>query len=263
MKKEFKFTSDGKKVVVINKLNSHETIVQEIFIIDGKETPSGEQFVAKSLHDAPAVSWKESEIKRLEQEYNGRKEFYESEIKKYTNLYRDAYAQLNEKLKFLRGCMNKITLKTFDTLTDFLTNKIKFIVEGGYYPKIIEFKDFRCDYDKQKLKLISLFGNDDGSLCYRLHTYSDGSGGSSSEFYPFTNKKDAVIKLSELLNEKAEKDCICDANITEANKYNIKLNKEKILEYKERKKKEYNDEIVRKQKEIEIYGEKIKEINNL
>ncbi len=42
-------------------------IVQEIFISNGNEIPSGENFVVKSLHDAPAVSWKENDLKKLDQ----------------------------------------------------------------------------------------------------------------------------------------------------------------------------------------------------
>jgi hypothetical protein len=47
MQKEIKFTADGKKVVVIGSLNSQEKIVQEIFVFDGSEIPSGEHFVVK------------------------------------------------------------------------------------------------------------------------------------------------------------------------------------------------------------------------
>jgi len=35
-----KFTTDGKKVVVIGALNTKETIVQEVFVIDGTEFPA-------------------------------------------------------------------------------------------------------------------------------------------------------------------------------------------------------------------------------
>ena len=55
-----KYTTDGKKVVVIGDLNQTEKIVQEIFVTeDGAEIPSGERFVVKSLLDEPAKSWQE------------------------------------------------------------------------------------------------------------------------------------------------------------------------------------------------------------
>lgn len=60
-----KYTTDGKKVKVLGNLNSQEKIVQEIFIVNESEIPSGEHFVVKTLHDAPAVSWKEKNLKRV------------------------------------------------------------------------------------------------------------------------------------------------------------------------------------------------------
>lgn len=69
-----KYTTDGKKVVVLGDLNSNEKIVQEIFITpSGNELPGGENFVVKSLLDEPAKSWKEEEIAKLEKRYNDRK----------------------------------------------------------------------------------------------------------------------------------------------------------------------------------------------
>ena len=59
MTREIKYTSDGKKVAVIGRLNNQEQIVQEVFVVDGSEIPSGEHFVVKSLHDVPVLSWKE------------------------------------------------------------------------------------------------------------------------------------------------------------------------------------------------------------
>ena len=44
-----KYTTDGKKVVVIGNLNSQEKIVQEVFIINDAEIPSGENFVVTSF----------------------------------------------------------------------------------------------------------------------------------------------------------------------------------------------------------------------
>ena len=55
MKQEIKYTDDGRKVVVLGALNKQEKIVQEIFVIGEQEIPSGENFVVKSLHDAPAI----------------------------------------------------------------------------------------------------------------------------------------------------------------------------------------------------------------
>jgi len=79
-----KYTSDGKKVLVVGKLNAQETIVQEIFISNDNEIPSGENFVVKSLHDAPAVSWKEKNLKDFEDRYEKEKKHYEESLEKNT-----------------------------------------------------------------------------------------------------------------------------------------------------------------------------------
>ena len=77
---EIKYTTDGKKVVVIGDLNQTEKIVQEIFVTeDGCEIPSGERFVVKSLLDKPSISWKEKTLLDLEARF-------ESESKKWKEL---------------------------------------------------------------------------------------------------------------------------------------------------------------------------------
>lgn len=40
---DIKYTGDGKKVLVVGKLNAIQTIVQEIFVSAGQEIPSGER----------------------------------------------------------------------------------------------------------------------------------------------------------------------------------------------------------------------------
>ena len=69
MENQKKYTTDGRKVVVLGSLNSQEKIVQEVFIINGSEIPSGEHFVVKTLHDYPAVSWKESRLREIDEQY--------------------------------------------------------------------------------------------------------------------------------------------------------------------------------------------------
>ena len=77
-----KYTDDNKKVKVIGKLNNTDWIVQEIYI-DGKtEVPSGEQFVTKSLHEKPLQSWKEKNLKELEERYEKDRVYWNNLIDK-------------------------------------------------------------------------------------------------------------------------------------------------------------------------------------
>ena len=80
--KNIKYTTDGKKVVVIGDLNQTEKIVQEIFVTkDGDEVPSGERFVVKSLLDEPAKSWKEIKLEQIEKDYTTKTCEWELKIK--------------------------------------------------------------------------------------------------------------------------------------------------------------------------------------
>ncbi len=64
---KIKYTTDGKKVVIIGDLNQTDKIVQEIFVTEnGDEIPQGERFVVRSLLDQPAKSWKETKLEELE-----------------------------------------------------------------------------------------------------------------------------------------------------------------------------------------------------
>ena len=86
MAQDIKYTTDGRKVVVIGDLNQTDKIVQEIFVTEqGDEIPQGERFVVKSLLDEPSKSWKEKDLESLEARYE--KEKAEQEVKeiKITN----------------------------------------------------------------------------------------------------------------------------------------------------------------------------------
>lgn len=86
--KNIKYTTDGKKVVVIGDLNQTDKIVQEIFVTEqGDEIPQGERFVVKNLLDSPAKSWVESEL--LQAFQNKKKENFNKNI-------RDTEARLEE-----------------------------------------------------------------------------------------------------------------------------------------------------------------------
>lgn len=80
--KNVKYTTDGKKVVIINDLNQTEKIVQEIFVNEkGEEIQQGEMFIVKNLLDEPMKSWKENQLKQLELTYEKDKTELDNKIK--------------------------------------------------------------------------------------------------------------------------------------------------------------------------------------
>lgn len=258
---EIKYTSDGKKVVVVGNLNSQEKIVQEIFIVNEVEVPSGENFVVKSLHDAPAISWKEAETKKIESNYEETKFKYENELKVLKARYETTKTDFEEKTKYLRKCIDKISVESFDMVTNFLLGKFKYVLSVGYTYELEEIKDFKCMYDGNKLKLISLMGQDDGSFSFRIHNYSDGSGsGSGKSVLFFENEKEAIEKLSQLINAR---DILFESDLKLAKKWGFELDEAKVKAFKEKTIKSIETNIQNYNKNLESCKLQIEQIKEL
>jgi len=209
-----KYTTDGKKVVVIGKLNAQETIVQEIFVIGESEIPSGEHFVTKSLHDAPAVSWKEKKIKEIDATLAS-KETRLEELRQKTDR---AIAVLSSKLNMIEQTAKNINEDAFRMASDVMAGRIKYVVKGSYSIGLMTFEEFEesirqaNDYGRfEGFRLLSLYGkyspegytlqdweSPKGNLAWQLHSYSDGSGG-RNPVYLFVEKADALAKVKELV----------------------------------------------------------------
>ncbi len=256
---EIKYTTDGKKVVVIGNLNSQEKIVQEIFLVNEVEVPSGENFVVKSLHDAPAISWKEKEIKRIEGDYETTKFKYENDLKVLKARYNDAKTDFEQKANYLRKTIDNISLESFDMVTKFLGGKFKYALYDEWSCELVEIKDFKCKYYDKEIKLISLMGKDDGSFTFRVHDYSDGSGSSRHVSF-FETKTEAVAKLSELLNAK---DTFHDSHFELAEKWGITLDETKVKAFKKKKIKELETNMTNYNKSLEKAKSQIEEIKEL
>ncbi len=83
----------------------------------------------------------------------------------------------------------------------FLDKKITHYVMPEYGRiEIIDIKDTKCNGWDKKQKLVTLFGDTDGNLQWRLNKYSDGSG-SSVSVYPVIGHEAAIEKAKELVLE--------------------------------------------------------------
>lgn len=210
--KENKFLSDGRKVSVIGKLNNVEWIVQEVFVTEkGDEIPSGESFTTKSLHDVPVESWLKKEEKKHQNSLDqakGNLEGVRREIRKYDGLLsakKDMLANSPE-LQSLFGEKAKI-------LAMFMTGTVNYLVVNNYGLKkpqkmeelIIDWENGYGETRYESLKLASVLGRSKGDLEFRIHQYSDGSGGCGMSVYPFETYEEAVAKVKEQAIEKIEK----------------------------------------------------------
>lgn len=201
---DIKYTDDGKKVLVVGKLNAQQTIVQEIFVSAGQEIPSGENFVVKSLHDAPAESWKEKNLRELEARYETSRKKWESEIDQQGR----RLSMIKEKAKLhadaLFKFVDKADSKSMQLLKKVMSGQITHIFVSGYSPEIYEWEGGKGAYDVDNfhdrgriegIKLMSIYGYSDGDLEYRLHQYRDGSGG-SEQIWPTCSYEEA-LKLAQ------------------------------------------------------------------
>jgi len=259
---DIKYTNDGKKVAVLGKLNSQESIVQEIFVVNGNEIPSGENFVVSSLHDAPAKSWKQKELERLEERYEKDSKDYENRINEIKSRYNNLKSQLQAKIDYAGKVLKQLSPESFKDLENFLTGKINYVVVLSKWdvPQLLTLDEFHniSEYSQEKLRLISLYGQDDGSLSFQRHSYSDGSGMGATEFKIFETYDEAFQEFKNIILTLKASDKIIEI----CKKYKIELSKEQIKEYKDSKKKYLNKYIQEEKQKIEGYEKSILEIES-
>ena len=253
MKTEIKYTSDGKKVAVVGKLNAQETIVQEIFVTEnGSELPSGENFVTKSLHDTPVESWKEKRLRELEASYEKTNRELVDKIDSLNRKYREQSALMNAKIKSMDMLQKNLSEGDFDRLVDFMSGNCKYVVKLGWSPKISLFDKELIDNWEGRfdaIRLVSVFGDSDGNVKYRLNQYKDGSG-SWEEIVPFGTHEQAVEYFRDFIFNKALEKGVTYDMIKISEEYGFDLPIDAMRDF-------YNKEKVKADKSVEDATDKL------
>lgn len=252
MENTIKYTTDGKKVKVLGKLNSVEYIVQEIFIIDGQEIPSGENFTTKSLYDNLAKPWKEEYLEDLEERFESEKRRIEKRLKELKTTSNKQIIEVRKKTEFLKKFVDNVSESAFDRVTDFLTGKIKYMVKLNYEPKIIKFNIY--DNYCRDIKLITLFGKDNGTLDWRLNDYNDGSG-SNTPFIPCKSLDEAKGIITLRLNSQKSLNAY---EIKAVEKWDLQVNQSLIDNYHTKGRQEILDQIEEYETKVKVLKTKIK-----
>jgi len=200
-----KFTTDGKKVITVGKLNAQETIVQEVFISEsGAEIPSGENFVVKSLHDEPVKSWKEKNLEDLENKYDSVRRDLENKIKEVSKRIRLEQDKCAQFVKSLSVAREKINEDLLQKVSDVLSGKYTHAVIDKTYsqPKVVTFNQVFVSSDayRGQLRALSVFSSSENEFEFRCNTYSDGSGSWSAVDF-FYSEDDAVMFVIDILNK--------------------------------------------------------------
>jgi len=274
--KEIKYTSDGKKVLVVENL-CPDFLVKEICVNSvGKEIISEVNFITKSLFSEPVETWEsrrkkeeENDIKRLEETRN--KLYYEIrdlENKKQGN------AELLKRSNFLK---EKLPEFNWNDFVDALCGNFKWIIKSpnSYdWTKPIPFdsKEGFFDINEKKyegLRAIEVRGKYErwtNSYLpeFRINYYSDGSG-NSNEFIFFKNDKELKkYLLAELKRKHIEKQ-VGFSDLVDLKKF-IKIptsiKKEIIKKEKEREARYYKNRQEDALKSKKDLADKIAQLNN-
>lgn len=263
----FKYTTDGRKVVIIGDLNQSEKIVQEIFVTDdGSEIPAGEKFTVKSLLDQPAKSWKEQKLKEIEERYNSLLLDYETKNKDLNRYIQ----QIKERKSAIKNGLEPIIIELqngelnpiISSIIQFYSFDFEYVISHNEYSilKVMDFNEFLSSstYEGQ-LKMMILCGNKKKETGIILSTYPDGSG-NKTNITLCKDESDLKLNLQALLNNKTY---IYDSDIELVRQYNLKLDKEKLSGYFAKKRKESEHNLKANESANESIKDKLEELKKL
>lgn len=157
--RDVKYLANGQEVFLIQKLDSGKYLVEPIYDVDVVHTPDawGEQYyteperpiVVDRVFDEPPIARRNELTRKAIEETEAalaKKRLVENEIAKLDRV-------LDERKK------KYSKYEPLELLDDYINGKITHYVEINYLrPKIVEFKDARSEHDRDKLKLLVLYG---------------------------------------------------------------------------------------------------------
>jgi len=137
-----------------------------------------------------------------------------AELEKRLNATRDALYQVQaqrgaEDREYAARAKERERFAQLKTLDDYIAGRIThfFVLEGYADRASIQTKDQFLkanrdrDYDRS-MRLVSLFGDSNGNLSWRVDSYSDGSGGSHGRCFAATSHEEAIQHASKWLDSR-------------------------------------------------------------
>jgi len=245
---EYLYTKEGKKVIVIDSLNSTTYIVQEVFIKGDSEYVDGEQFAVEknSLTKSITKSWQETRLDTLNIQIPELIREKELELRDIKDRYTKEIRREKHLLTDIKALNKTYDIDTLKRLTMFISGRVEYVVFGGYGDmKIVKFNDVMFEEDStfgsDDLKLITLFGNTNGDLNFRMNRYSDGSASYDNDIYPVESFEDGVAYIQNKVDKYFKGDNfkktnhIPDRFIKLIDEYGIKIDVDIVRAYYEKK----------------------------
>ena len=157
--------------------------------------------------------------------------------------------------------MHNLDDTTFEEFNNLLSGDIKYVVEGSYNIEIKKLRDIELsNYNRwnKDLKLITLFGNDKGTMDWRISEYSDGSG-SNTKIKVFKTEKEAIEYVEGFVNER---DNVSDHHVKIASLYGFKINEDLIEKYKKDKTSKLKKSISTNEKSLKELKDRLKNMED-
>lgn len=224
---DIKYTPSGKKVRIVGKLNTTDFIVQEIYVDDaGNELPAGENFIEKSLLDIPAKTYQQRQNDILCEKHAKLEADIEALHIKHTK-QKERLKAISEHAKQADCVLKNLEGFDFNKFCDVFTGQVKYAVENN--STIISFEDAVYKFESRfsdsrfdSIRLITLLGQSQGQLDYKVSYYSDGSGGGHN--YKFTNTiEEAAQIVFDTIDRKIENHNDISYCIKDLIKHNINI----------------------------------------
>lgn len=232
---EIKYTADGKKIAIMSFLNEDECVAQEIIIKNGEEIVDGEVSIVqyKKLLNEPVLTWKASQLNKIETEYNTKYDKYNRDLKALEEEFTTQSKLIKKKIVSINSLIKNFDETDLNRLVTFISGDFTHVVTSDYLGLEIKLFNDVLHYERGEMKLLTVFGKSDGKLNYRINEYSDGSGSSNKMCVPFTSYEEALEYIINhyneflsspklVLNETIYKNCL---------KYGINIPNDKLNEY--------------------------------
>lgn len=244
MNGEIKYLENGQEVIVIEELKGGRFLVSHVYENYDSEPYIGGESIVSRVYDTPPVAKIATAITNKQKELEELKDV----LSEYRKKIDEAQKEWKEVSKY----------KPTQNLLDFIRGNIThYVVLDQWDLAIVGFKDEVCDYDKRKLKLLTLFGDSKGDLSWNLSMYSDGSG-SRKTVIPCTSYEQAVDELQEFLDSLEN---IYSYRAIEAQeKYGVKIKQELLDRFYEEKKKNVQERRDQLKKDLDKMNQQLKEL---
>lgn len=250
MKKEIKYTSDGKKVVVLGSLDESQQIVQEIFVTEnGDEIPQGKNFIVSGVYDEPVKSYREVQLQKIEKNYQQRKEEIERHLRDLEARYKIKREGLSDLIACLSDLSKNYNREHLNMLCMFLEGKINFVVYKTYN-KVYVSRLIDSIVDKDGTKLLTLLGNSKGELEFRISQYSDGSGNWDKRECNFFNTKEEAQSFAKDMLKSMK---ISIEVIKQAEEWGVELDKNDVAEFNENRRESYIKSLKEHEQRVKEY----------